>query len=132
MADSDLLRAWGNGKEHVVATLTQLRALIRETRRFQFGDFGLFQGELPDHNLFCLFNGRKAWPNYTYKIDQKSYSVLDPTAPEDVEIDFKWRNGQIDSVSAQHVVSSVLAVKVFEHFYRNRELCPNIPWHQDF
>lgn len=132
MTDSDPIRAWVNGKEHIVETLTQLRARVRESRCTQYGEFALFQGELPVHNFFVLFNHRKAWLTYTYNLDEKSFSIRNPDASTEVEIDFRWANGQVDTVSATHVVPAHDAVRAIEHFFRTHELDPNICWHRDF
>ena len=132
MADHESFRAFVNGKEHVVSNLTQLRARIREARRSEFGEFALLQGSLPDHNFFVLFNRRNAWPTYSYRIDRKSFSIRDPDAADDVEMRFRWANGQVDMVPAFQVVTAASAVKAIEHFFRTQELLENIVWHQDF
>ena len=132
MADSNPVRAWVNGREHVVLTLTQLRNRIRESRRSQFGEFGLYQGELPEHNLSVLFNHRKAWATYTFRIDRRSFSVRNPSASAETEVVFRWANGQVDRVPDTHVVSAAAAVRAIEHFFKTQELYPEICWHQDF
>lgn len=121
-----------NGKDIDVQTLKELRALIKEARSDQFGELALFVGELPIHSFFVLFNGKHAWPVYTYKIDRKSFSIRDSDVDDESEIEFRFSNGQVDPVPRSQTVSAARAARAIEHFFKTCELDPDLNWHRDF
>lgn len=127
----DSFRAMVNGKSYDIANITKLRELIRLARREQFGEIGLFMGELPIHAFYVLFNGRNAWPCYSFEIDTACYSANNLDAAPGDEVVFQWHNGQSDPVSRTKVVPAAKAAKALEYFFKTRELDPAINWLRD-
>jgi hypothetical protein len=131
--DSNCWRLFINGQEAPVTNLRSLCSRIAKGRRKQFADVQMVFGQLPEHNLFALFNRHRAVISYSFNIDEACWSARDSegTGSENPMLEFYLSNGQCDEYPWAETVPAGEAVKAFEYLFLNAELPSWIKWHKD-
>src|SRR5260370_12240262 len=123
-----------DGDENPLTDGLELDRRISAALRKQFAEVQFARGELPEHNLFALFNDGRAVMSYTRNIDEASYSARseDGSEREKGVLEFYFSNGQRDEYPLAETIHAPDAVKASASLFQHAELPPWVKWHKDF